>query len=127
VTDAGTGAFGTFVNGERLLRRPAQTAAFTADYRVARGSRIGAAVRVVGSRDDRDFANDLRVELPSYTLLDLSAEASLGRLGASLSHLTLTGRIENALDRAYQPSFGFSAPGRTVLLGARATLGSAAQ
>jgi len=127
VTDAGTGAFGTFVNGERLLRRPAQTAAFTADYRVARGSRIGAAVRVIGSRDDRDFANDLRVELPSYTLLDLSAEASLGRLGTSLSHLTLTGRIENALDRAYQPSFGFSAPGRTVLLGARATLGSAAQ
>jgi vitamin B12 transporter len=123
VTDAGNGAFGTFVNGERLLRRPARSAAFNADYRLARGSRIGAAVRVVGSRDDRDFANDVRVELPSYTLLDLSAEASLGGLGASLSHLTLTGRIENALDRDYQPSFGFAAPGRRVLVGARATLG----
>ena len=127
VTDAGNGAFGTFVNGERLLRRPARTAAFNADYRIAHGSRIGAAVRVIGSRDDRDFTNDIRVELPSYTLLDLSAEASLGGLGSRLSHLTLTGRIENALDREYQPSFGFSAPGRTVLLGARATLGRARQ
>jgi vitamin B12 transporter len=124
VTDAGNGAFGTFVRGDRLLRRPARTAALNADYRIARGSRIGVAARIVGARDDRDFANDVRVTLPSYTLLDLSAESSLARLGPGLSRLTLTARVENALDRAYQPSFGFSAPGRTVLIGARAALGS---
>jgi len=123
VTDAGNGAFGTFVNGERLLRRPARTAAFNADYRLARGSRVGAAVRFIGPRDDRDFNAEARVELPSYTLLDLSAEASLDRLWARASHLTLTARVENALDHEYEPTFGFAAPGRTVLLGARATLG----
>jgi vitamin B12 transporter len=123
VTDAGNGAFGTFVNGERLLRRPSRTAAFNADYRVGRRSRVGVAVRVVGQRDDRDFTNDVRVELPSYTLLDLNAEVSLSRLSSGLAPLTITGRIENVLDRDYQPSFGYAAPGRTVLLGARATLG----
>ena len=125
VTDAGNGAFGTFVNGERLLRRPARTAAFNADYRLARGSRVGAAVRFIGPRDDRDFNAEARVELPSYTLLDLTAEAALDRLWAGASHLTLTARIENALDHEYEPTFGFAAPGRTVLLGARATLGGA--
>ena len=81
VTDAGNGAFGTFVDGERLLRRPDKTAAFNADYRIARGSKVGAALRFVGNRDDRDFNNDVRVELPSYTVMDLSAEVS--SLGAS--------------------------------------------
>jgi vitamin B12 transporter len=123
VTDAGNGAFGTFVNGERLLRRPDHTAALNADYRIARGTRIGAAVRFVGARDDRDFSAEERVELASYTLLDLSAEASLDRLWTGASHLTLTARVENALDHEYAPAFGFTAPGRTVLMGARATLG----
>jgi vitamin B12 transporter len=123
VTDAGNGAFGTFVNGDRLLRRPAQTAALSADYRLASATKVGAAVRFVGKRDDRDFTNDVRVELPSYTLLDLSAEVSLGALSRGLSALAVTARVENALDRAYQPAFNFAAPGRTVLVGARASLG----
>jgi len=123
VTDAGNGAFGTFVNGERLLRRPAQTAAFNADYRLGHGSRIGAAVRYVGKRDDRDFTNDVRVQLPSHTLVDLSGEVSLAALSRGLSPLTLTTRIENVFDRDYQTAFGFAAPGRRVLVGARTSLG----
>lgn len=123
VTDAGNGAFGTFVNGERLLRRPGQTATLTAGYRIGAASRLGAAVRYMGERDDRDFANDVRVTLPSYTLLDLSGEIALGRVSNTLSPMTLTLRVENALDRTYEPTFGFAAPGRTVLIGARATIG----
>jgi vitamin B12 transporter len=123
VTDAGNGAFGTFVNGERLLRRPSRSATLDAGYRLGRSARVGAAVRVVGERDDRDFDAQARVTLPSYTLLDLSAEAALENLARALAPVTLTARVENALDRAYQPSFGFSAPGRTVLLGARVRLG----
>jgi vitamin B12 transporter len=123
VTDAGNGAFGTFVDGERLLRRPDRTAALNADYRATAGSRVGASVRFVGKRDDRDFTNDVRVTLPSYTLLDLGGEWALGSLSPGLAPLTLTGRIENALDREYQPAFGFAAPGRTVLFGAKVALG----
>ena len=123
VTDAGNGAFGTFVDGERLLRRPDQTAAFSADYRVTSSSRVGAAVRFVGKRDDRDFAADARVTLPSYTLLDLSGEWALASLSPSLTPVRLTARIENVLDKEYEPAFGFTAPGRTVLVGAKVALG----
>jgi vitamin B12 transporter len=123
VTDAGNGAFGTFVDGERLLRRPAYSGAINADYHAGRGSRVGAAVRFVGERDDRDFTNDVRVELPACALLDLSGEWRLSSLSPSLSPMTLTARIENALDREYQPAFGFTAPGRTVLVGAKVALG----
>ena len=123
VTDAGNGAFGTFVDGERLLRRPARTAAFNADYRVGHRGRIGAALRYVGRRDDRDFTNDVRVALPAYTVLDLSADLSLASLATAFSPLTLTARVENALDRDYQSAFGFDAPGRRVLVGARASIG----
>ena len=123
VTDAGTGAFGTFVNGERLLRRPSQSAAVTVDYRLANASKVGAAVRMVGERDDRDFANDARVTLPSYSLLDLSGEVALAPLAHALAPVVLTARVENVFDREYQSAFGFDAPGRRILVGMRATLG----
>jgi vitamin B12 transporter len=123
VTDAGNGAFGTFVNGERLLRRPGQSATLTAGYRLPRSARVGAAVRFVGERDDRDFANEERVTLPSYTLLDLSGDVGLGSIARGLTPVSLTVRVENLFDRDYQPTFGFVAPGRTVLVGARATIG----
>jgi len=123
VTDAGTGAFGTFVHGERLLRRPSRTATLDVGYRPGLSSRVGATVRFVGDRDDRDFANDERVTLASYTLLDLSAELALDAMSARLAPLTLIARVENALDRDYEPAFGFVAPGRTILIGARARLG----
>jgi outer membrane cobalamin receptor len=123
VTDAGNGAFGTFVNGDRLLRRPARTAAFDAAYHVARASTLGAVIRYVGPRDDRDFANDVRVTLGAYTVVDLTGELSLAPISRGLSPVALTARVENAFDRAYQPVFGFDAPGRTVLVGARAAIG----
>ena len=123
VTDAGNGAFGTFVDGDRLLRRPSRSAALTADYHFVRSGRLGVTMRYVGSRDDRDFANDIRVELPAYTLFDVNGEVSLEALGRGMSPFTLTARVENALDRDYQSAFGFDAPGRRVLVGARASLG----
>jgi outer membrane cobalamin receptor len=33
--------------------------------------------------------------------------------------MTLTGRLDNLLDRHYQDAFGFAAPGRRVVAGAR--------
>ena len=123
VTDAGNGAFGTFVDGERLLRRPSYSAALNADYRLTRTSMVGAAVRTVGERDDRDFGNDVRVTLPSYTLLDLSGDVALSPLFHALAPVALTGRVENVFDREYQSAFGFDAPGRRILIGIRATIG----
>jgi vitamin B12 transporter len=124
VTDAGNGAFGTFVDGERLLRRPSKTAAFNVDYRATHGSKLGAVLRIIGDRDDRDFNKDERAVLPSYSILDLSGELALSTFSPGLNPFVITARLENALDREYQPAFGFQATGRMILIGARAALGN---
>jgi outer membrane cobalamin receptor len=51
--------------------------------------------------------------------LDLSADlplASVGRGG-----VTLNARLENALNKRYEEVLNFAAPGRTILIGARAS------
>ena len=64
-----------------------------------------------------------RVTLSSYTLVDLTGDFALASVSHALEPVSLTLRIANLFDREYQPSFGFDAPGRTVFIGARATLG----
>lgn len=118
-TDAGNGAFGTFVAGQRLLRRPARSATAHVSYRAAASAWLGASVRYVGERDDHDFERGERVVLPAYAAVDLSAEVSLEPLAPALARAMLTARVENALDRRYEPVLDFPAPGRTVLVGVR--------
>lgn len=96
--------------GQRLLRRPAHTATATASYTRERGS-LFATVQRVGSRHDVGY-----VKLPWYTLVDLGGELRLLR-GPSL-HLSLTARVENALDEEYEAVLGYRAPGLRALFGA---------
>jgi len=63
-----------------------------------------------------------RVELPSYTTVDLSSvvtvlPTSRGRFG-----LDLTARVENLFDEQYQQSSGFPARGRGVFVGISAVV-----
>jgi vitamin B12 transporter len=96
--------------GQRLLRRPAHTATATASYTRERGS-LFATVQRVGSRHDVGY-----VRLPWYTLVDLGGELRVVR-GPSLD-LSLTARIENALDEEYEAVLGYQAPGLRALVGA---------
>lgn len=117
VTDEGTGAGGTFEEGERLLRRPGRTASLALSLRPARALTLSAASTWIGERDDRDFAAGARVTLPGYALLDLAADYALPlRRGPTIA---LTARVENALDRRYQSVLGFDAPGRLAIVGLR--------
>lgn len=71
-----------------------------------RGLRYGGTVRLrYQSRQ-----NDRGVVLPAGTLLDVSAWARLP------ADLTLTARLDNAVDRAYEDRAGVAAPGRVLLL-----------
>ncbi len=121
VTEIPAGYPGDDHAGDALLRRPTHSGSVViAFHRAARVS-LGAAVNYVGKRPDLDFNQfpSPRVTLPSYTKLDLSADlplASLGRGG-----VTLNARLENAFNRRYQEVLNFAAPGRTVLIGARAS------
>lgn len=119
VTDAGTGASGTFVLGERLLRRPTHAASVTASAPLARRGSASVTVNYVGERDDRDFRPfpAVPVVLGGYATTDASVDVRV--IDRPASPVALTLRVENVFDRAYQAVQGFAAPGRTVLAGVR--------
>jgi vitamin B12 transporter len=62
VRDAGVGGDRAFLQGERLLRRPAHSGSIVASAPVHRLIRIAASTRIVGARDDLDFADDWQGE-----------------------------------------------------------------
>jgi vitamin B12 transporter len=107
--------------GDALIRRPSHSGSFVAEYSSPASVRVGAAVNFVGKRPDTDFSQfpSPNVTLPAYTKLDISAELPIAmrRRGG----LTLNARVENALNKRYEDVLHFAAPGRTLLIGARAS------
>lgn len=122
VEDAGfeTGEDATFVEGERLLRRPTHGASVRAWYGRPGIAAGWVALSHVGDRDDLDFAGfpARRLELVPYTRVDLAL--SLDFLGGGRRYtFTPVLRIDNLLDEGYEEIQNFPAPGRTVIVGAR--------
>jgi vitamin B12 transporter len=122
VTDAGfdAGEAATFVEEERLLRRPDD--AVTARLETIAGrARLGATLVWSGPRDDIRFGEfpepNQRVELPSYTTLDLSTVVTVLPARRGRPGLELTGRVENVFDEEYEQSAGFPGRGRGVFVG----------
>lgn len=107
--------------GDALIRRPSHSGSLVVSYARPSSASFGASISVVGKRPDFDFAQfpSPRVTLPSYTKLDLSTELPLTRFRRG--GLTLSGRIENALDKRYEDVLHYAAPRRTILIGARAS------
>lgn len=120
--DSGPGA--TFVEGERLLRRPDRTLSLGVAARPATAVSVSASLEHVGDRDDRDFSTfpAAPVTLDAYTLI--GAAVSWTVAPASPTPLELTLRGENLMDEAYEGAFGFRAPGRALTLGVRASFGN---
>ena len=128
VTNAGIDSSSTanFVQGQRLLRRPAHLASATASYAFRRSeTSLHLEVATTGSRDDRDFSDEVTfipkaVTLPSYTVVGIAGNLGiLRRRGNAVPGVVLTARVDNLLDRKYQQIFGFASPRRTFLVGAR--------
>ena len=107
--------------GDALIRRPSHSGSVVVMYSRPASAGVGVALNFVGKRADTDFAQfpSPRVTLPAYTRLDISAELpiSVQKRGG----LTLNARVENALNKRYEDALHFAAPGRTVLIGARAS------
>jgi outer membrane cobalamin receptor len=123
VTDAGfeSGDAATFVQDERLLRRPDDALALRLESAFTGRVRLGATFSWVGSRDDVRFgqfpAPNERVELPSYTTLDLDGTLSILHRRQGSPGLDLTARVENLFDESYEQGVGFPARGRGVFVG----------
>ncbi len=111
---------GTDRAGDALIRRPSHSGSIVAAFTAASGFSLSSAISYVGKRPDLDFAQfpSPRVTLPAYTKTDLSVEYPL--TSPAGGGLTLNARVENLFDKRYEDVLHFSAPGRVVLVGARA-------
>ena len=107
--------------GDALIRRPSHSGSVVVTYSRPAGTSVGVALNFVGKRADTDFAQfpSPRVTLPAYAKLDISAELPIS--AHSRGGLTLNARVENALNKRYEDALHFGAPGRTILIGARAS------
>jgi vitamin B12 transporter len=107
--------------GDALVRRPSHSGGILAAFTGSTGMSVSAAVSYVGKRPDFDFSQfpSPRVTLPAYTKVDLSAEYPL--ITGPRAGLRLTTRVENLFDEEYEDVLNFSAPGRVLFVGARAT------
>jgi vitamin B12 transporter len=105
--------------GDALIRRPTHSGSTTVTFKPRHAS-LSALATYVGKRADLDF-NEFpspTVTLPAYLKLDLAGSYDIWR-GAHHSLLSITGRVENVLDKEYETVLHFPAPGRVILLGAR--------
>jgi vitamin B12 transporter len=108
--------------GQPLVRRPPRSASASATYSGWDGGSISAAVRYVGSRPDLDFREfpSPLVDLPSHVVADVAGTVRLFGRGDS-GTLALTIRAENLFSHRYQEVLYYYAPGRTILVGGRAS------
>jgi vitamin B12 transporter len=91
--------------GASLLRRPDEKASFAVDRKFASGAWAGADWFISGQR--LDFGGQA---LPGYGILSFRGGLALPR------NLVLEARLENLLDRDYEPAAGFNSPGRSVFV-----------
>ncbi|MGH7604440.1 MAG: TonB-dependent receptor plug domain-containing protein [Gemmatimonadaceae bacterium] len=121
VTQVPSGYQGADKVGDALIRRPSHSGSFVLTYTRPASVSLGAAANYVGKRPDTDFSlfPSPRVTLPAYVKVDLSADVPVGF--GNHGGLALNARLENALNRHYEDVLHFRAPGRTLLIGARAS------
>jgi vitamin B12 transporter len=97
--------------GKDLPRRARHQANLSASYGFQSGALVSASLRYSGKAWD-NAANTL--VLKAYSLLDLRASVPLDE------HFEIYGRVENLLDRNWETTRGYGAPGRAAYLGLRA-------
>jgi vitamin B12 transporter len=121
VTDAGAneGPSATFVNGDRLLRRPTNLAVLGTRWARGRAS-VDLSATYTGERDDRDFTAfpATPVSQPAFTRVDLALAWPLPQVARGIP-LTGVARAENLFNAYYEPTLGFRAPGRSIFVGVR--------
>jgi vitamin B12 transporter len=121
ITDIAQSYQGRDAVGDALIRRPSHSGSAVVSYVRPCGGSLGVALSFVGARPDIDFTQfpSPRVTLPAYTKIDLSGDLPLAVVDSG--RITLNARIENLLNKHYEDVLNFPTPGRTLLVGARAT------
>lgn len=96
-----------------LLRRPKDKLGFNADYVFLKNVNTNIEIIYVGERDDKDFNQYpvVRVKLPAYTLVNLSASYKLTK------EVLFYMRIDNLFNKYYEDVLGYATPGQSEYLG----------
>jgi vitamin B12 transporter len=120
--DSSAGA--QFGAGLPLIRRPAHAARLDLEWAPRAWGSAALSTSYVGHRDDQNFADfpAIRVRLPAYTRVDVALRAELWR-ARQVPGLSLTARLQNALNTRYEEVLHFAAPRRTLLVGAELAVG----
>ncbi len=105
-------------SGIEELRRPRHIGSLGLDYRFLDGKAFAnLGVDVHGSQRDTDFSSFSTVTLPAYTLVRLAGSYDIG------GGVTLTARIENALNQHYEEVVGYRTQGFGAFAGLKAQIG----
>ena len=122
VEDAGlqSGDDATFVEGNRLLRRPGVMSTVSMEYDVTGNTTGGLFLTWTGERDDRDFATfpATPVVLPAWTRVDVAVTQRLGQWTGG--QFEVMARVENLLGSDYEEIVNYPAAGRSLTIGLRA-------
>ena len=103
-------------DGNKLLRRPDNTANIMIDYYGVAHTHLGAHIQYTGKRDEKIYNPDYTssiVSLDSYTLLNLSADYDVNK------NLSIYFHVQNCLDKEYQDILGYATSQRAFTLGGR--------
>jgi vitamin B12 transporter len=116
--DPGPGAL--LAQDSALLRRPAHAGFAALRYQPFGRGDVTLDLRYVGPRADLDYAADPaeRVVLPAYATVGVGAVFHVIRVANRETTLSL--RVDNLFDAAYEEVLHFPARGRTLWVGARA-------
>lgn len=121
VTEVSSDYGGDLKPGDALLRRPRHSGTASVSWARKNEASLSLMASVIGERPDMDFTQfpSPVVMLPAYAKFDAAGSYSLIRTSSKKSGVDLTVRVDNALNRKYEDVFGFPAPRRTYLIGAR--------
>ena len=97
--------------GFDLLRRPKHKASLTANYQVRQNAGLTASVVYTGRRKDIDSVTFARIVTPSYTVLNVAGSYRISETWR------VFGRVNNVLDKDYQPADGFQGAGIGGVIG----------
>ena len=100
---------------EELIRRPKHSLIWTNSLNPVDRLTLNLKTKYIGKRYDQDFSQfpAERVELESYTIVDLAASFMVN------DFLELTGRVDNLFDQTYQEVYGFGHIPLSVYAGLR--------
>ena len=107
--------------GDPLLRRAKHSGNASLTWNRLRTGSFTVIGTYVGDRPDLDFTQfpAPSVTLPAYYKVDLAASKTVIRSSSGRSGVSLTGRVDNVLDKKYEDVLNFQAPRRTWVVGAR--------